>query len=103
MLKTLATRRLSVMMIRKPTERVPSFSELFVDAIIEGCFGGIATGAVAVLNPWALLGVAKALMLASRVFAIWDTKRANFIGCLLRDLGILGIHRLEPSLTTYLV
>ena len=45
----------------KPTERVPPLSELFVDALIECFLTWSAAGAVAVLNPWALLGVAEAL------------------------------------------
>ena len=41
---------LFVVMVRKPTERVPPFSELFTDALIE-CFLAWSTArAVAVLN-----------------------------------------------------
>ena len=54
---------LLVVMVGKPTERVPPFSELFTDALIE-CFLAWSTArAVAVLDSWALLGVAKALSL----------------------------------------
>ena len=58
-----AVMRLNVMMIRKPTERVPPFSELFADALIE-CFLAWSTArAVAVLNLWALLRCTEALSL----------------------------------------
>ena len=92
------------MMIRKPTEWVPPLSELFVDALIECFLAWSSARAVAVLNPWALLGVAKALILGYRAYVIWVATPANlkgfFIGFV---LPALDIHRLEPSVITYLV
>ena len=61
-IETSVNRGLRIMMIRKPTEWVPPFSELFTDALIECFLAWCTTRAVAVLNSWALLGVAEALI-----------------------------------------
>ena len=76
--------------------------ELFTDALIECFLAWFAARAVAVLNPWSLLGVAKAPILVLRAYGIWVATPGNFKGFV--PLA-LGIHRLEPSLTTttYLV
>ena len=70
--------------------------ELFADALIECFLAWFATKAVAVLDPWALLGVAEAPFIDGWVcdVSIGNTVNSVFRVCIRRVKG------LKPSVTS---